>query len=100
MNPEAEVDVMSVTLSVPGADQKVIYDQLLESMANSFTKGESKNKFSTKEYTYDVVSTWSGIEILIRNAKPASEEDALANEIVDAALELAEEIADDVDDIE
>jgi hypothetical protein len=90
LNPEAEVDVMSVTLSVPGAEQKVIYDQLLESMANSFTKGESKNKFSTKECTYDVVSTWSGIEILIRNAKPASEEDALANEIVDAALEMAE----------
>lgn len=88
LNPEAEIDLMSVTLSVPGKEQKVVCDQLLESMANSFTKEkEGKNKFSTKECTYDVVSTWSGIEILIRNAKPVSEEEALANEMIDAMLE-------------
>ncbi len=90
LNPDAEIDVMGVTLYSPSEEREAVYNQLLESLANTFTKVDDKT-FSTKECTYKVVATWSGVEILIRRATPVSEEEALANEIVDAVLDEAAE---------
>ncbi len=91
LNGAAAIDGMSITLSFPSKNKEDVKKQVADAMANSFAKEDDKT-YTTNEYTYKVAMYYSNIEIVIIHKEPANEDEALLNEIMDAVVDIANEI--------
>lgn len=91
LNNDAAIDGMSITLSFPSKNKDEVKKQVAEAMANSFTK-EDDNTWQTNEYTYKVAMYYSSIEIVILKKEPADEDEALLNDIVDAVVDMVNDM--------
>lgn len=91
LNGSAAIDAMSITLSFPSENKEEVKKQVADAMANSFTKVDDRT-YKTNEYTYKVAMYYNRIEIVILRNEPKNEDEALLNEILDAVVEVANEI--------